>query len=327
MAKCFRKEIENMKTIRVEEEEEQVLRQLLSVLAFLQNGYMANGGVETAPPQITIPLNQLCKRFGIAQISTYASLVLWNYRLIKPERGFCLENLATLYTFTGSNQESWFYLTSVMFEKEGATSLCKGMEALEKAEAGDLEGTVGALQYLAEEIDYLGGVMMRVQAMDPNYFYNQLRPFLAGYNKMAGGSNAQSSLTQFYDIILGVEHKDSYLKEMRNYMPKNHRDFLEALEPYAHTIRNFVRQQNDEQLTLAYDACLAMIKAFRDKHIQIVTRFIVLQKANKVSEKGTGGTSLLPFLKQCRDETGNAAAGSWGKRILTDGMLRLKYTK
>ena len=33
--------------------------------------------------------------------------------------------------------------------------------------------------------------------------------------------------------------------------------------------------------------------------------------------RGTGGTALLPFLKQCRDETGNTAAGSWGKRILS----------
>lgn len=75
-----------------------------------------------------------------------------------------------------------------------------------------------------------------------------------------------------------------------------------------------------------------MLKSFRDKHIQIVTRFVVLQakKVNKMGsgstlrsglarkkqgeEKGTGGTSLLPFLKQCRDETGNAAAGSWGKK-------------
>lgn len=118
-----------------------------------------------------------------------------------------------------------------------------------------------------------------------------------------------------------------------------------ALEPYTFTIRDFVKSQHNEELTLAYDACLAMLKSFRDKHIQIVTRFVVLQakKVNKMGsgstlrsglarkkqgeEKGTGGTSLLPFLKQCRDETGNAAAGSWGKRILTDGMLRLKYSK
>lgn len=76
-----------------------------------------------------------------------------------------------------------------------------------------------------------------------------------------------------------------------------------------------------------------MLKAFRDKHIQIVTRYIILQAklykkagssntlrsgisktAEKTEQKGTGGTSLIPFLKQCRDETGDLAAGKWGKK-------------
>ena len=101
------------------------------------------------------------------------------------------------------------------------------------------------------------------------------------------------------------------------------------------------------ELLLSFDACLAMLKLFRDKHIQIVTRYVVLQakktnnmgssstmrsglakkKKNGAEEKGTGGTSLLPFLKQCRDETGDPAAGNWGKRILSDGVMRLKYSK
>lgn len=51
------------------------------------------------------------------------------------------------------------------------------------------------------------------------------------------------------------------------------------------------------------------------------------KKKNGAEEKGTGGTSLLPFLKQCRDETGDPAAGNWGKRILSDGVMRLKYSK
>ena len=36
----------------------------------------------------------------------------------------------------------------------------------------------------------------------------------------------------------------------------------------------------------------------------------------KKEERGTGGTSLLPFLKQCRDETGDPAAGNGVKEFL-----------
>jgi indoleamine 2,3-dioxygenase len=66
----------------------------------------------------------------------------------------------------------------------------------------------------------------------PPIFYHQIRPFLAGSKNMAaaglpdgvfydtgngngkwrqhsGGSNAQSSLIQFFDIVLGIEHRST----------------------------------------------------------------------------------------------------------------------
>jgi len=37
----------------------------------------------------------------------------------------------------------------------------------------------------------------------------------------------------------------------------------------------------------------------------------------KKALKGTGGTALIPFLKQARDETGEPAVGNWARRLLT----------
>lgn len=37
----------------------------------------------------------------------------------------------------------------------------------------------------------------------------------------------------------------------------------------------------------------------------------------KKNLKGTGGTALIPFLKQARDETGEPAVNSWAKRAMT----------
>lgn len=183
----------------------------------------------------------------------------------------------------------------------------------------------------------------------------------------AGGSNAQLSIIQFLDSLLSVHHystgerpvphksapepakgpANAYLMEMRKYMPRQHREFLAKIDAETN-IRDVVMAHKDNaDLVLSYDACLAMIKLFRDKHIQIVTRYVVLQakkallmglsltlrsglaktKKAGVEEKGTGGTLLLPFLKQCRDETGDPAAGTWGKRLLSDGVMRLRYSK
>lgn len=35
--------------------------------------------------------------------------------------------------------------------------------------------------------------------------------------------------------------------------------------------------------------------------------------------RGTGGTALIPFLKQARDETGEPAIDVWARKVLTGG--------
>lgn len=230
---------------------------------------------------------------------------------------------------------------------------------------------------------------------DPHIFYNRLRPFLAGSKNMAdaglpngvifdnggsinkqryvqfsGGSNAQSSIIQFFDIVLDVHHrptgtkkcdaespekktskpKDNFIYEMRKYMPGPHARFLEQVSHVAN-IRSFVQaNSHDRALSVAFDACLAMLSAFRDTHIQIVSRYIIIKSreaktdeatkqgtvkkptkinlANRTKSakaegsegkkdlKGTGGTSLIPFLQQARDETGEQAVDIWTRNLL-----------
>lgn len=124
-------------------------------------------------------------------------------------------------------------------------------------------------------------------------------------------------------------------------MPGPHRRFLEHLITVAN-IRQYVEANtDDEALAMAYDECLKALSSFRDKHLQIVSRYIVImsqqsrrraaeqaasagavapafevpesnlglaresaaEEAKKSGLTGTGGTQLMPFLKQSRDET------------------------
>lgn len=372
------------------------VRRAYQVLGFLAHAYVwgTNEPTNRIPQSVAKPLIEVSERLGLPPLATYAGLCLWNFKEIIPTakspKDLDLDNLTTINTFTGSIDELWFYLVSVFFEWKGAQTVKLGADALKHAHNDHQSKLVSLLQKLAQSIDELGSVLMRMEEMcDPHVFYFRIRPYLAGWLNMAdvgldkngvlygteekprsyaGGSNAQSLMIQFLDSLLSVQHypagerpapheqakaksappkENHYLMDMRQYMPREHRDFLSALDGES-SIRDYVmaHQQNSE-LVLSYDACLAMLKLFRDKHIQLVTRYIVLQakqapkmgslltlrsglakkKKSGAEEKGTGGTSLLPFLKQCRDETGDPAAGNWGKRILSDGVMRLQYSK
>ncbi|POR36320.1 Indoleamine 2,3-dioxygenase [Tolypocladium paradoxum] len=131
-------------------------------------------------------------------------------------------------------------------------------------------------------------------------------------------------------------------------MPGPHARFLDDVARVAN-VREYVEAHPaDRDLCLAYDACLAMLSAFRDKHIAIVTRYIInpsreararsrsrnrelaprkrlnlataSRKAQDRGQRGTGGTALIPFLKQARDETGEPAVEEWTRRFMKRKM-------
>lgn len=372
-------------------------RRAYSILCFMAHGYIWGGDSpsEHLPAAISIPLLRISEYLEVPPVATYAAVCLWNFKpLFADEPIDNLENIATLTTFTGSIDESWFYLVSVAIEARGGPILPLMLTAIKAARVNDSATVTACLRAFAERLDDLGTLLQRMhEGCDPQVFYHRIRPFLAGSKNMAeaglpdgvlyedgtgkeqfrqysGGSNAQSSIIQFFDIILGIEHrptgekkdpaseseaegvapppKHNFIQEMRKYMPGAHRRFLEDVTKVAN-IRDYVEaHRNDRQLTVAFDACLAMLRAFRDKHINIVTRFIVLKSresrslsrskspvaerrkvdiatasrqnkddpTGKKNLKGTGGTALLPFLKQARDETSEPAIDAWARRVM-----------
>ncbi|OAA47167.1 indoleamine 2,3-dioxygenase [Cordyceps fumosorosea ARSEF 2679] len=358
-------------------------RRAYSILCFMTHGYVWAGDspADRIPPQISIPLLAISHRLDILPVATYAAVCLWNFKpLFMNEDIDNLENLASLNTFTGSIDESWFYLVSVAIEARGAPMLDLGLTAMEAARLDNRALVISCLCAFAERLTDLTSLLQRMhENCDPTVFYNRIRPYLAGSKNMgeaglphgviyedgsgaeehrqySGGSNAQSSLIQFFDILLGIKHhptgqsvptseatarRNNFIQDMRRYMPARHAEFLTDCENVAN-IRSYVESNtDDEKLCLSYDACLAMLSAFRDKHIAIVTRYIInpsrevrarsrspeaVRGRNNIAiasrrgdgklQKGTGGTALIPFLKQARDETGAPAIAEWTRRFM-----------
>ncbi|KAH0526635.1 hypothetical protein TsFJ059_009936 [Trichoderma semiorbis] len=185
-----------------------------------------------------------------------------------------------------------------------------------------------------------GSKNMAAAGLPRGLFYNE-GDGKGRWRQLQGGSNGQSCLIQLLDVVLGIEHNSncvadqkSFHHEAREYMQGPHRRFLSHVAE-ACNIRELAMFPEDEvasaehqRLRFAYLAAVDQLCEFRSIHIQIVTRYIILPSKRKLKDGsrrnlasptpfgtenaandtiiGTGGTRLISFLKETRDETFNA---------------------
>ncbi|KAF3352157.1 hypothetical protein VDGD_10523 [Verticillium dahliae] len=352
-------------------------RRAYVILSFFTHAWVWGGekAEEVLPPAVSVPILRVAKHLELPPVATYAALNLWNFSSSSTDFTD-LDKLESLHTFTGTRDEAWFYLVSVAMEAEGAHIVSSMLNGLDAIKSRDYNTITSSIESLTSSIRKTGALLERMyEACDPMCFFYKIRPFLAGSKNMAaaglpngvfydegngkgswqqlrGGSNGQSSLIQFLDVVLGVEHmshgnfksesnpkaskEPTFHQQVREYMPGPHRRFLEHVRLLG-SIRELAmlppQTKAQERLHDAYQAATRALTDFRNKHLQIVARYIVLpsQKAKgtatagkvdlaSVSETtkdskqltGTGGTPLMPFLKQTRDET--AQAGDLSRR-------------
>ncbi|KIR43371.1 tryptophan 2,3-dioxygenase [Cryptococcus deuterogattii 99/473] len=124
----------------------------------------------------------------------------------------------------------------------------------------------------------------------------------------------------------------TFLQRMLAYMPLSHRSFLIHLSTHPTPLRPLVLHfaASHPMLAQAYDGTLEALRRFRERHMRVVSKFIVQQARRKPGERirrltgmedddedegtmadagelrGTGGTALFKFLKRCRDNTTKA---------------------
>lgn len=316
---------------------------------------MRANGEQRLPPAIAVPFLQTAEHLEVHPVATYAALNLWNWTPTERDVDQCPpDNMKALHTITGTDDESWFFIISNAMEARAGPIIERMLAAIEAVDRDDSFLVTENLRYLRQSINDIGKLLERMdQRCNPQIFYHEIRPYLAGsmnmesaglphgvfydegngkgsWRKYRGGSNGQSSLLQFFDAVLGVKHErcGGFHAEMREYMPGPHARFLHDIETIAN-IRSYVDcNAKNTELLAAYNEAVASLSGFRDKHIQLVTRYIILpskmSKPRSSSERkdlatsttklvsgkhsvqelvGTGGTKLIPFLRDSRDET------------------------
>ncbi|KAI8841226.1 Indoleamine 2,3-dioxygenase [Chytridium lagenaria] len=298
------------------------------VLSFIGQAYVwgkNEEAVEVLPEAIAVPWCKACEVLELKPVITYSVNMACN--------------MGMQHIFSGGMDEEWFFLISVGIEAAGAPALPAIIQCLKSIENNDLKALSEGLHIIHEAINKITTVLMRMyEKTDPHVFFHRVRPYMNGweksddlpkgvlyegvkrqgcvpngeeiweengrkgtYGKYAGASAGQSTLIHVLDVALGVSHDKpevqksravSVIHEMRNYMPGPHRRFIDAVAE-SYSIRSFIH---------IFNKCVEGMRAFRDKHIQMVTVYIVIP-ARKRRTRGTGGTNLIPFLKQTRNET------------------------
>lgn len=296
---------------------------------------------QVLPPQLAVPLLSVSQHLELPPILTYAGVVLWNFSSTTGDFSNP-DSLKPLVSFTGTETEAWFVVISVAIEARSAETVLQLIDTLGALPSQGPDKLTAALIDLKQCIRDIDKLLGRLQERcQPTVFYSQVRPFFAGgtalpngifydegsgtgkWRKLQGGSNAQSSLIHFFDIILGVEHshavgEESVHDQARRYIPGQHRRFLDFIGRLAGpTLERALRHTSRERqscLRAAFTGAVEALAALRSTHLRIAARYIIVPSrqshggpSHLPKHLGTAGTSFVSFLKLSRDETASAA--------------------
>lgn len=344
----LRAEVEKLPMLSIDDLEGHKSQRLAHLaLGYITMAYVWNRGdgdvCKVLPSNIAVPYCKLSEKLGLPPILVYADCVLANWKKKDPHGPMTYENMDILFSFPGGDCSKGFFLVSLLVEIAAASAIKVIPTILNAVQDQEQDTLQKALLDVTSCLQEAHAVFRQIyEYVDPHLFFNVLRIYLTGWKnnaqlpegllyegvwdtpkKFAGGSAAQSSIFQCFDVLLGIKQSAGaasaaeFLQEMRTYMPPAHQNFLHSLES-GPSVREFVRSKGDASLQKTYNECVKGMVSLRSFHLQIVTKYIVMPanqkpKKNQTSEessdlgnKGTGGTDLMKFLKSVRGTTEEA---------------------
>ncbi len=306
----------------------------MNYLSFIAHAYMWGDQEpnEFLPAAIAAPWVKAATILERPPILSYASYCLENWYRINSKDPISLENVALITNFLGGVDEDWFVTIHVCIEDaaRGAIKAAKMISSLDAS--SDQNDLVKGLSLIKDSMEAVNEIFKRMpEKCDPYIYYHRVRPFIFGtkdnpdlpngliyegeFNNQPqfyrGETGAQSSIIPSLDGALQIEHTNDnlrhYLNEMREYMPKPHRQFIGELEANSQ-VRSLIKDSRDA--SQRYNDCLEEIRAFRALHLEYAGTYIHKQSQIKnpfgtggSTITGTGGTPFMNYLRKHRDET------------------------
>ena len=177
------------------------------VLSLLAHGYIVGlPKVDTIecilPESLALPWFQVSCSLGLKPVVCYSTLELGeilfpqfnensfgiaNFKLLDPSQPPLLSNLAMLHTFSGSFDESWFYLVPLAIEVAGAPALHSILEIqdyISSCHELDTPQQQFLMNHLKRIKESIGEMTILLKQMylknDPHIFWNRVRPYSSG---------------------------------------------------------------------------------------------------------------------------------------------------
>ncbi|NEQ11179.1 MAG: hypothetical protein F6K37_36340 [Moorea sp. SIO4E2] len=296
------------------------------------------------PAQIAIPFVEISERLEEPPILNYADYVLRNWRKLDPNGDFTTNNLRSLVTFSGRQDEDQFITVHVAYEAAARECYKQGIKAMELAQERDAVSLAIILREMADTIVNMKDVFMTTEnIVSAEVFRKHIRQFLKGWNNnveliyegteinasaLRGETGSQSSAMPFLDRIMGCMSLDPVQREILNekksipvdlilkdyydfvnYMPAPHRKFLEEIYQKSQ-VRSFVIENGSSDLVRAYNNCVGNILLMRTSHFKMIPKYISNPGDKNNTGYGTGGTSYVTYLGTLRNVTESAAINS-----------------
>lgn len=314
---------------------------LYSLLMMTVNRYVWCSGIDDAknysviPKIISIPLVEISNYLGIVPSLTHAAVDLWNWHIIDNTKPFSFENIDTNHSLTGDITEQWFY--RVMIAIEGTSGNMVKNIALYDPKTATYNDSKKLLSCIRQTTNHNVELISRIfENCDTEYFFNYVRIYLSGSKKKClpngitlktmtdniiikhdGGSAAQSSLIPILDVLFNIEHPEhggDFLRKMRNYMPRFHREFITFIEDRYKDFSRSILESNDSTLIGLYHDSIVNLMQFRKTHTSLIhnyiMKFIEPQNRMKIVEnkqvhgkKGAGGMLPREFAREINRDT------------------------
>lgn len=277
-------------------------------VAFIASAYINQVGAPVCrllPANIAKPLLHICQLLQRPPILSYDAYALYNWYRLDKAQPVCLGNIDTLQNFVELYDEHWFILIHIEIEAIAARQLDAITDLFIAFSSQQVNTALTEIDLaLVEQIAVLKRIPERMSA---DLYFAKFRPYIrffedVQYQGLAekidfrGETGAQSSIMPCLEALLKITHQPNaltqHLRDMRNYMPAQHRQFLTQVQALPE-----IKPIADKQL---FNQLLEHMAEFREVHYGWATQYI----HDKVSDpRGTGGTPFMQWLKQLIDET------------------------